>query len=441
MSDAVAEEAYNKNIEEAPLSRFHAYITTCALGGPVCDGYILGIVAIALAQMKIDLTLTPLWDGLIGSGTLIGLFFGSALFGWVSDSIGRRLMCLITPVVFIVASLANLWVEAVWAILALRLILGVAIGADYPVATALLAEFVPRKSRGTLLALLVAGWFVGYVAAFIVGFLMADGGADSWRWTLASAAVPALVFLIIRWRMPESPVWLADNGHRDKARETIQTHVGKEYELPPAENEPEKAGYAELFKGIYGKRTLFVSVFWSAQVLPLFAIFTFQPIILQGFGVENGNLGTVFISLFEIVGVLLGVWLVSSWGRRPLLLWGFALCGLSLLLIGLLHQVSLIAVFVFFILFALAISASNVLQWVYPNELFPTHIRGTAVGFCAAMSRIAAAVGTFFLPVCIAHLGQSATMMLAAGICLIGWLVSLPFAIETRGKTLAECTS
>lgn len=429
------------SMEESPFRRFHGYIAACTIGGPIVDGYILGIVAIALAQMTTDLSLSALWQGLIGAGALVGLFIGGIAIGWVADLVGRRVMYTIDLAIFVVASVAHLWVDEPWLILVLRVILGIAVGADYPIATTLLAEFIPRRQRGGFLASLVGGWWVGYMLAFLVGFVISGMGEGSWRWALASSAIPATIILLMRLGMPESPVWLASKGRGAEAQEVVRKHIGPEYALPAFEADRSRSDYRRVFTKPYGRRTFFVSAFWFAQVLPQFAIFTFQPEILSGFGVENGALGTVLISLFFMVGVIPAIWLVHSWGRRPVLLIGFVVTAIALGLLGASSALPMWVVFVLFILFAIFNAGSSVVQWVYPNELFPTDVRATAVGFGTAMSRVGAAAGTFLLPISLTNLGTGPTMLMASAVCVAGLLVSIPMAPETLGRSLIETSS
>src|SRR5690606_33409396 len=140
-----------------------------------------------------------------------------------------------------------------------------------------------------------------------------QAGEGSWRWALASSAVPALVILLLRLGMPESPIWLASKGRTEEAEAIVHKHIGPEYTLPEQQADRPRSDYRRIFRAGYGRRTFFVSAFWFAQVLPTFAIYTFQPEILSGFGVEDGALGTVLISLFFLVGVLPAVWLVQTW--------------------------------------------------------------------------------------------------------------------------------
>jgi putative MFS transporter len=182
-------------------------------------------------------------------------------------------------------------------------------------------------------------------------------------------------------------------------------------------------------------------VFWSCQVVPTFAIYTFAPDLLRAFGSPDPAFGAAILSLFFLAGVIPAVLLIDRIGRRPVLTIPFAVTGVTLLLLGWLPRGSSILVEVCFILFAIFNAGSSVLQWVYPSELFPTEVRATALGFGTAVSRIGAAIGTFLFPIGLARLGVAPLMTIVAAICGIGWLVSVRFAPETRGMSLQAASA
>ena len=145
-------------IDDAGYRSFHTRLLTYSCGGPFCDGYVLGIIAIALPSLARDLHLASSWQGLIAAASLLGMVLGGTLFGYLTDRLGRQLMYTVDLLALVVASAAQLWVREPWKLFALRFILGIAVGADYPIASALLAEFAPRSRRGMLLATMIGAW-------------------------------------------------------------------------------------------------------------------------------------------------------------------------------------------------------------------------------------------------------------------------------------------
>ncbi len=351
--------------------------------------------------------------GLLGAATLLGILVGAPVFGRLTDRYGRRTLMLADLAVFVVASLAQLAVTNVWQLIALRFVLGVAIGADYPIAGALIAEFSPARLRGAAVNGMQVAWFFGAMMAYIVGYALLGTGPQSWRWILASPALIAAIGLLLRASAPETPLWQAAQQRGEIAH----------------------ASFATLFSPRYAGALCFVSVMWLLQVVPLFAIYTFAPTVLAALGLSDqaSPVGSVAITAAFLIGSLLSLPLVERWGRRPLCIAGFAIAvaAFALLLTG-----NAAIVVLAFAAYAIGIGAAAGLELTYPTELFPTAIRATATGFAAGVSRVGAFIGTFALPLLLAHYGITSVIVGAIAISLVGLGVALRWAPETKGTSL-----
>jgi putative MFS transporter len=415
-------------------------ITLYAGGGEFCDGYILSIIGVALPLITSDFDLGSTMSGLVGSATLIGMFVGGLVFGYVTDRVGRQKVYLFDIAAFIALSVAQYFAPDAWTLTLLRFAMGIAIGADFAIAGTIASEFAPRKSRGPLLVVMVTMWSVGAATAYVVGWLMLRSGLDDWRWMLASSAIPAALILLLRFGTPESPRWLMSKGRTQEARQVVRQMLGPDADLADLEAETTtRSRYTDIFQGVYLRRTIFVGTFWACQLLPIYAITTYEPTILTSLGLDHGDsayLGSVALQIFYILGSLSGILFINK-GRRPLLLWSFALSAVPLLVLSALADPGPAAVITLFAVFGLASFSSQCLQAIYPSELFPTGVRATANGFATGASRIGAAIGTWGAPVVLGHSTRLA-MFLGALICGLGWLVSYRLAPETSGKSLAE---
>ncbi|MEU2923798.1 MFS transporter [Streptomyces sp. NPDC007251] len=438
-------------IDEAPLSRFHRKLTWACAGGPFLDGYLLSIIGVALVGMSGELHLTTGDESLIGAAALVGIFAGGLFFGAVTDKLGREAMYTIDLAVLVGGSVLSVFATETWQFVALRFLLGMAIGADYPIATSLLAEWVPNRHRGRLLGVLILAWYVGAAAAYAVGYALAEaGGAGAWRWMLASGAVLSAMILLLRIGTPESPLWLVNKGRTADAQKSIEKALGRTVPIQQLvaaaaeEQSAERSRFRDLFQGAYLRRTLFCGLFYMCQITPMFALYTFGPAILGSFGLGEGNssnLGSALISIVFVLGCVPALRMVDRIGRRPVIVWSFALMVVPLAVLGGGASLPIAVVVVCFCAYALFSGGPTVLEWTYPNELFPTGIRATAGGVATSISRIGAAVGTYLLPLSLDRLGVGATMLIGAGITLVGWLVSFAWAEETRGRTLAETSA
>ncbi|WP_066897600.1 MFS transporter [Mycolicibacterium houstonense] len=432
-------------IDDAPLTAFHKKLTLFSSGGPFIDGYALSIIGVALITLEPAMNLSATEIGLIGAASLIGIFVGGGVFGYVTDKVGRHLMYIADLIALAVFSILSAFATEAWQLILLRFLLGVAIGADYPIATSLLAEFLPKKQRGRLLGAMFVVWAVGAAAAYVVGFLLRDYGPDAWRLLLASPAVFAVITLLARMGTPESPRWLLSKGRVAEADAAIKQAFGPQFgvgDLDQHDGETARnTSFAQIFQRPYLNRTIFVAVFWTAQVIPLFAVYTFAPDLLASFGLEgDANLygGSLLISLLFVVGGIPGLYLVEKIGRRALLIGSFAVIAVALAIPALIPGIPPAAFFLALAVYALASGASSFLEIVYPNELFPTEVRATAVGVGTAVSRIGSAGGTYLMPLALTALGAGGALGVGAAVTAVGLVVAIFMAPETRGVALTE---
>lgn len=434
------------SVEDVPLNRFHKLLTLRSGGGSFVDGYVLSIIGVALVHISHSLALDSFWEGMIASSALIGIFFGGFLGGWLTDRLGRRNLFFVGPVLFVLASLAQFWAESALAIFLLRLVIGIAVGIEYPVATSLLVEFMPKKYRGPRLAMLTILWFAGAACAYIAGeIILRLGGDDAWRWVLASSAVIGLGLFVVRLGTPESPRWLLNKGRTAEAEAVIRKVYGADFSLKnlPEQQTRLKVTIWNLLYSGYGARMLFVIVFWTCCIIPLFAVYAFAPKVLAALNVtgDSASIGSVAITLFFVAGCVIATRIINRIGRRSMLIHSFLFSGLALLCLGAFHASAGIWILLFFAIYALFIGGAQVLTLVYPNELFPTEIRAFAVGVGTSFSRIGAAIGTYLVPMSLDVLGIAQTMYAAAAVTLIGLLLSWALAPETRSLNLQQAAS
>lgn len=261
-------------LDDAPLSGFHKRLALFAAGGPLLDGYILSSIGIALVTAGPQLNLSAAMEGLVGAGALIGMLFGGAVSGFLTDRYGRQVMYTLDLGLIAAISIAQFFVTEGWMLLVARIFIGAVVAADYPMASSLLTEFAPRKYRGPFLSGLVCMFFVGAAGAYFVGdAMMRSLGDDGWRWFLASAAVPALALLVLRLGTPESPRWLISRGRAEEAQRVLTRIYGSEVSVADLQLETTaKATWRDLLRGGYLGRLLYVVTFYTCSNIPVFAI-------------------------------------------------------------------------------------------------------------------------------------------------------------------------
>ncbi|HBF52079.1 MAG TPA: MFS transporter, partial [Massilia sp.] len=239
--------------------------------------------------------------------------------------------------------------------------------------------------------------------------------------------------------------WLVSKGRFDEADRVIKQVYGPAFSLAnmPRQECEKKVSLGDLLHSGYGKRMLFVIVFWTAAVVPMFAVYSFAPVVLDALKLSGAwaAYGSVMITLLFVVGCVVATRLIDSMGRRPLVIHSFLWSSLALLGLGVFSDSAEMLVLFMFGAYALFIGGAQVLELVYPNELFPTEVRAFAVGIGSSMTRVGSAAGTWLVPISLHHYGIGNTMYAAAAVSFIGLLASVCLAPETRGMSLEQAAS
>lgn len=436
-------------IDNSQTTAFHRKLLVACCGGPFLDGYVISVIGVALVGAQTDLHLTTNEAGLIGAASLVGILIGATLFGALTDRIGREKMYALDLIVLVLSCFACAIVTSPWQLIAARLVLGVAIGADYPIATSLLTEFTPTRKRGFMIGLTALAWSFGAMFAFLIGGLIVQlsGGYELWRWMLASGGVLGIIVVLCRRGIPESPRWLLRQGRQAEAEQVIERVFGRSVSLSEEKPETNLAALESLkiiFRGGYAKRTFVCGMLYLAQITPQYAIYTFGPTMLRSFGIAGQSLdiiGSAVISMLFALGCVPALNLVETRGRRIMCVAPFAIMAVPLFALALWPTGPAWFIIGAFCLYAFASGGPSILEWIYPNELFPTQVRATAVGVAVGISRVGAASGTYLLPLSIASFGTGTTMLFGAILTLAGFLTCLVLAPETKGIPLESVSS
>jgi hypothetical protein len=188
----------------------------------------------------------------------------------LADRIGRKPMFTIDLAIFLLGSLAQYFVVTPGQLFAVRLVMGIAIGADYAVGWPMLAEFAPAKIRGLLMSVQEIGWYAGYLAAYALAWALTVHFTVDWHFILALSAVPTLIVLLMRFGTPESPRWLMSVGRIDEAEALALEYMHEEERRDLRSTNPDGAlSFRHLFAPRYRRATVFTSVFWVCNVTPI----------------------------------------------------------------------------------------------------------------------------------------------------------------------------
>ena len=448
------------------MTRLHVRFWLLAGLGILLDGFDFFIIGVANPLVKENFHVSSAQLGLVSAAAIIGAVLGASMLGPLGDRLGRRRIFKYDLILFVVFSLLCIVAWNVWALIAFRFMVGLAIGLDYPIAASYLAEILPAKARGRWLtgafSLQAAGIVVGAGVGVVI--LEADPHFRAWRIMLGFGALLALIIVFLRRGVPESPRWLAQNGREQEAKQIAEelSHrpvVITAADTARAEQPPEglKAFIQpQLFQRKLIRRTIFTSVPWFFMDIATYGVGIFTPTLLAAIAVKHpdttfiasdlsGTKGTAALDIFLVVGFVIAIFLVDRLGRIPLQVTGFAVMALALCLLGFAEglpgggQAHIALIVVGFILFNTFMNAGpNATTYALPAEVFPSEVRAAGHGFAAGCAKLGAAVGVFLFPILETSVGTSGLLYMIAGGCLIGLVVTVIFRIEPRGKSLDE---
>ena len=444
----MAAETFLARLDRVPLNRFHWRLLVVSGFGWMFDAMDVILIAFLLTPIRAQFGLDATQTGFVLSAGFVGMFFGAAIAGRLADRIGRKTVFQVTLVLFSIGALLSAFAPSFETLLAARVIAGLGLGGELPVASTLVSEYAPRASRGRFIVLLESFWAYGTILAGVIAVFVMPRFAPElgWRVAFAIGALPALYVAYLRRVLPESPRFLAEHGRAAEA-DAIVRRVEREgggalitvaKPVAPERSVGGSASIGALFAPRYARRTLMLWILWFGITLTYYGMFTFLPSLLAGRGLSVVRSNEYFFisSLAQVPGYFSAAWLVERVGRRPTLV---------AYLIG-----SAAAAYLFgnsgagndAVIYAALLSFFNLGAWgvVYTlsPELYPTALRGTGAGAAAAVGRIGGIIGPFLTPILALSLGQSGVFAVFMGLLLLTAAAVGLLSEETRGKSLEE---
>lgn len=428
------------------MSRFHRWVLILVSLGEFVDGYDLIVMGGALLFLVPEFHLAPAQVGLLGAAAFLGAALGAGLIGNMSDKVGRRTIFMFNLIFFVGFAILSSLVNNVAELFATRFLVGVAVGADIPTSMAFLAEMTPKAKRGAWTGFLPnITWTSGALTSVVVAvFLLHSAGLNAWRWMFGLAAIPALVVLLGRQLVPESPRWLLNQGRADEAQKVLQRFGLDTVNLEG--HQRIKSRWMELFATPWRTRTISLVVINWIQALSSGVATIAAPFVLHYVGlisVLDSLLFTGLIWVVALLGTILGARLVDRLGRRRLAIWGsYIPMALSGVLLGLFGQGRPDVLVPLYLIYSFANWVSVGIIFAWAVELVPTRIRGSMSGLANVFARGALAVTIFIIPVGIATVGFGPTVATLAALFFINAAIVWRFPFfETAGQSLESIAS
>ncbi|MHB9141964.1 MAG: sugar porter family MFS transporter [Paludibacter sp.] len=400
------------------------------------------------------------------SSALIGCVIGAVISGVVSDRFGRKWPLLVSALLFTIASLGTGMAVSYAMFVVFRIIGGIGIGLASALSPMYIAEVAPSSMRGRFVSLNQMTIVIGILAAQVINLLIAQkvpvgatdefirsswNGLIGWRWMFFACAVPAGVFLILTFLLPESPRWLMKAGKAEKAYPTLKKIGGEAYareEMANIQATLDNVSEKVDFKSILNPK--FRTVLIVGIVLAVFqqwcginTVFNYAEEIFTaaGYGVSDTLFNIVITGSVNLIFTLVAMFTVDKWGRKKLMLFGSVGLATTYILLGSAFYFQLKGIAVLsLVVIAIGIYAMSLapITWVILSEIFPNRIRGAAMALATFSLWIACFILTYTFPLLNKGLGAAGTFWVYAGICVIGFLFVMKKLPETKGKSLEE---
>jgi SP family arabinose:H+ symporter-like MFS transporter len=454
-------EIKNKTMEDRPaedqtnMGFIYLVSIVAALGG-LLFGYDTAVIAGAIGFLQIKFGLSAAMTGWAASSAIWGCVFGAMFAGYASDKLGRKKVLLITAVLFSISAIGSAIPINLTQFVLARFVGGVGVGAASMLSPLYIAEIAPAKKRGMLVTLYQLAIVLGINLVYFLNLKIAGYSTEAWnidmgwRYMLGSETIPALLFFLLLFLVPESPRWLTGQGREDEALKILKKvngeNRGREVLTEIKEALKEETGtLKELFApGLRTAMMIGMILALFSQITGINAIIYYAPEIFKsvGFGTDSALLQTVIIGFTNTLFTFVAIKFIDKAGRRTLLLWGLSGMITCLFGVGLIFYLDLSngPLLLIFIMGFIASFASSLgpIPWVIISEIFPTKTRGLAMSFAVVTIWIGVVIITQLTPMLLESIGGAFTFwvfMVNAIILLVFTYKMIP---ETKGRTLEE---
>lgn len=446
---------------------FLIWVCLVASLGGFLFGYDTAVISGTFEFVEHQYGLSRVEVGWFGSAALLGCIIGAAVAGWFGDRYGRKPVLIISGVFFFLSALWCMIPDCFTALVIARALGGLGVGMASVLAPMYISEFSPPRVRGRVLALYQASIGIGILAAYFVNFLLlrnsqdtlASGGAggplhlyliaEVWRGMFGAEMIPAILFTLLLFFVPESPRWLVKAGKEQKALLILgkidgPETAGRVFSEIRSALENEEGTIRELLRpGLRRALLLGVGLGFFGQLTGVNVVIYYGPTILREAGLESGSalLNQVVLGTIGLIFTLFAVAKIDTWGRRPLLVGGMACVTLAMGMTAILMLLGAPAIWIVVLLgiymACLALSICSVI-WVLTPEIFPNRVRGRGSSISTFTTWTTNALIAFAFPWYVGQIGVHGAFFTFAAICLVATIFFWKITPETRGRSLEE---
>jgi MFS transporter, SP family, arabinose:H+ symporter len=451
-----------------PRSKYLFIIASIASAGGLLFGFDIAVVSGVLPFVQEQFHLTAVEEGWFVSSALIGSIAGVAISGELSDRFGRKILLVLSSLLFFISSLGCTLLPSAFWIIAFRMLGGVGIGVTSIIVPLYISEIAPAAIRGRLVTFYQLAITIGILFAYLSNGALLNISLDKegsdfprllnflfveevWRGMFSVLILPSLLFLTGLILVPESPRWLIQKKRTEEAINIITKISGDRYQSEAevreitSEVKAEIGSYKELLSPSLRKALILgILLPFLSQFSGINAIIYYGPTILHSAGVtiSNSFMSQIIFGFAIVLFTLIAIWKVDDMGRRRLYLIGTAGAAISLFLTGICFYFQFtssiwLIVCVLFFLASFAFSIGP-LKFVVASEIFPNKIRGRAMAISIMTMWIADTMVGQLTPIALNEIGTAATFWFFSFFCIIGFFFVLRFLPETKGKSLEQ---
>ncbi|MEK1892299.1 MAG: MFS transporter [Rhizobium sp.] len=399
------------------------------------------VLAVGFTAASIAATFGLTVPQALQTGTLffLGMLVGAVAFGRLADKVGRRQVLIVTVACDALFGTLSIFAPEFTSLLVLRFLTGMAVGGTLPVDYAMMAEFLPAKSRGRWLVALEGFWAIGTLIVALAAWAASVAGVtDPWRYIFAVTALPALLGLTLRFFVPESPLYLLRTGRTGEAKMIVNRMLAL-HQKAPLRSDDEIVATPQVAEGIFSeelrRRSALILSIWFLVSVSYYGVFTWMPAKLagDGFGFVRGYGFLVFVALAQVPGYALAAYGVEAWGRRPTLIGFCLLSALGCLLFVVSPSDMLVGASLLVMSFALLGTWGAL--YAYTPELYPTASRATGMGSAGAMARLGGLLAPSLMAFVVSG-GLGLAIGLFAGLLVVAAFAAMAIDAETRQVAL-----
>ena len=427
-------------------------VGVAALGG-LLFGYDTGVISGAILFITKQFSLSATMEEIVVSSVLVGAAVGAALGGGLTNRFGRRKLIMLAGVIFTASAAGTALAPTVSWLIAGRIVSGLGIGVASFISPMYIAEIVPAKVRGALVAVNMLAITTGIVAAYLVDYALS--GMEGWRYMFGLGAAPAVILVIAMWKLPDSPRWLISRSMVKQAKLVLH-RVRTVSDVDPEIAEIQKSMAKQGGGGITGllqpsvRMAMIVGIGLAVfqQITGINTVMYYSPTIFKFAGIKGT--GTAILAGAGLTGVMwcfhvVAIFLLDRVGRRPLLLAGVAgqIVGLAILgaafkfqqLASFKSSVAIGGLVIYVSSFAFGLGP---IFWLMISEIYPLKVRGAAMSAVTVINWVTnLAVAVTFLSL-VKILGHAWTFWLYGVTAVAAWIFFYQLAPETKGKTLEQ---